>query len=247
MHHIPTPAEREHLTDAASNALLLAAFAWVLYMALEPYLRRRWPQSLISWTRLLAGDSRDPLVAGHILAGTALGLGFTLLGDLRSLFAWQSLGVVLVSQYTISTLDGAGLVGWLLWNMIGPAAIVLVIFFIFFLLRLVLRNTWAAAAVFVALFGSLGLAAPDPLPATVYLVALYSLSLWVMIRFGILPFALYLLLLIVLIQAPLTSDLSAWYASKGLIVVALILALAVWSFRNALGGRKVIQGDFLER
>jgi hypothetical protein len=36
-------------------------------------------------------------------------------------------------------------------------------------------------------------------------------------------------------QAPLTSDLSAWYASKGLIVVGLILVLAAWSSRNALG------------
>ena len=46
--------------------------------------------------------------------------------------------------------------------------------------------------------------------------------------------------------APLTSDLSASYASNGLIVVTLALALAVWSFRHALGGRKVLQGDFLE-
>ena len=150
------------------------------------------------------------------------------------------------SPYTINTLDGVGLLGWLLWNVIGPAAAALIFFFIFFLLRLVLRNTWAAAAVFVALFGGPGLAAPDPLLATVFSVVMYSSSLWVMIHFGILPFTLMLLLQIVGSQAPLTSDLSAWYASKGLIVVALILALALWSFRNALGGRKVIQGDFLE-
>src|ERR1022692_4453661 len=85
-----------------------------------------------------------------------------------------------------------------------------------------------------------------PLLATVLAVVVLSSSLWVMIRFGILPFTLVLLLQIVGSQAPLTSDLSAWYASKGLIVVALVLALAVWSFRHALGGRKVLQGDFLE-
>jgi len=44
---------------------------------------------------------------------------------------------------------------------------------------------------------------------------------------------------------PLTSDFSAWYAHIGLIVVALVLALAVWSFRNALGGRKVFRDDLL--
>jgi hypothetical protein len=68
-----------------------------------------------------------------------------------------------------------------------------------------------------------------------------------MVRFGILPYTLVLLQQIVMNEAPLTSDLSAWYASKGLTVVALILALALWSFRHALGGRKVLTGDFLER
>ena len=234
-----------HLIYQIGIGLFVAAVVWVLYMALEPYLRRRWPQSLISWTRLLAGDARDPLVAGHILAGTALGVGFTLLRDLKSLVDWQSLGVLSVSPYTINTLDAAGLVGWLLWNMIGPAALALGIFFIFFLVRLVLRNTWVAAAVYVAFFGGLSLTAPNPIPATVSAMVLLSVSLWVMIRFGILPFTFMLLLQIVGNQAPLTSDLSSWYASKGLIVVALILALAIWSFRNALGGRKVLQGDFL--
>jgi hypothetical protein len=138
------------------------------------------------------------------------------------------------------------LAGWLIWNMIGPAAFALGIFFLFFLFRLVLRNTWVAAAAYVALFGGLSLTDPDPLLATVLAVVVLSSSLWVMIRFGILPFTLVLLLQIVGSQAPLTSDLSAWYASKGLIVVALVLALAVWSFRHALGGRKVLQGDFLE-
>ncbi|SPF48308.1 hypothetical protein SBA4_3880005 [Candidatus Sulfopaludibacter sp. SbA4] len=44
---------------------------------------------------------------------------------------------------------------------------------------------------------------------------------------------------------PLTSDFSACYADKTLIVVALVLSLAVWSFRNARGGRKILQGDLL--
>ena len=44
----------------------------------------------------------------------------------------------------------------------------------------------------------------------------------------------------------LTSDFSAWYASRGRTAVALTLALAVWSFRNALGGRKVLSERFLD-
>jgi len=219
----------------------------VLYIALEPYLRRRWPQSLISWTRLLAGDVRDPLVAGHILIGTALAVGLALLGNLRNLFDWQSSGVLSLSSGTISTLDGAGLAGLLLAGMFGPAAIAMIFSFVFFLFRLMFRNTWAAAAAFVALFGGLDVAtAVNPFSGVLYAAAEYSLFVWVMIRFGILPLAL-VTLSIILVGVPLTSDLSAWYADKGLIVVALILGLAVWSFRNALGGRKVLKGDFLEQ
>jgi hypothetical protein len=102
------------------------------------------------------------------------GQGFTLLGDLRSLFEWQSLGVLSLGGYTIKVLDATGLAGWLLWNMIGPAGLALVIVFVFFVFRLVLRNTWAAAAVYVALFGGLSLAGPDPLPATVLAVVVLS-------------------------------------------------------------------------
>jgi serine/threonine-protein kinase len=246
MHHIPTPAELGHLTDAASNALLRAAFAWVLYMALEPYLRRRWPKSLISWTRLLAGDARDPLVAGHILAGTALGVGYALLQVLQRLLNWQSLGVLALDPNTINTLDPSGLARLLLEGIIGPAVIAMGIFFFFFLFRVALSNTLAAAAVLVILVGGRNLAVGG-LSAAVFSVLTISLYLWVMIRFGILPFTLVILVTTIVGATPLTSDLSAWYASKGLIVVAVVLALAVWSFRHALGGRKVLKGDFLEQ
>ncbi len=39
------------------------------------------------WTPLFVGDLRDPLVAGHILAETAIGIG---LGLLRRVISWES-------------------------------------------------------------------------------------------------------------------------------------------------------------
>jgi serine/threonine-protein kinase len=248
MHQVPTLAELIHVLYQIGTGLSVAAFVWVLYMTLEPYLRRRWPQSLISWTRLLAGDARDPLVAGHILIGTALGVGNALLLDLGSLFEWQRLGVPNLYPTTINALDGAGLASYLLGSAIFATAFALFIFVFLFLLRLVIRNTWMAAAVYVAFFASLvGLAVPDPLPSILLVVVQFSAGLWVMMRFGLLPQIVLILVQNVGGQAPLTSDLSAWYVSKGLIVVGLALALAVWSFRHALGGRKVLKGDFLEQ
>ena len=37
-----------------SWAAFAAGFVWMLYLALEPYVRRRWPQSMITWSRLLS-------------------------------------------------------------------------------------------------------------------------------------------------------------------------------------------------
>ena len=68
-----------------------------------------------------------------------------------------------------------------------------------------------------------------------------------MLRFGILPGTLIVLISVAMVgTSPLTSDLSAWYASRGLIVVGLTLALAIWSFGHALGGRKVFKDGFLD-
>jgi serine/threonine-protein kinase len=53
------------LHDAATLALA--------YVALEPFVRRRWPELLIGWARLLAGRWRDPWVGRDLLIGAAAG------------------------------------------------------------------------------------------------------------------------------------------------------------------------------
>ncbi len=44
------------------------------YSGLEPLVRRIWPQTLITWTRAVAGQLRDPLVGRDLLVGTVFGL-----------------------------------------------------------------------------------------------------------------------------------------------------------------------------
>ena len=41
--------------QALARGLLVAAQYWVLYIALEPHVRRAWPETIQAWTRLLAG------------------------------------------------------------------------------------------------------------------------------------------------------------------------------------------------
>ena len=59
----------------------------MLYLAIEPAIRRRFPEKIVSWTRLLSGNWRDPIVARDILAGIAAG---SLFAFGRYLIEWVS-------------------------------------------------------------------------------------------------------------------------------------------------------------
>jgi serine/threonine-protein kinase len=66
-----------HLVPISPSLLILTVGAcWIFYIAVEPAVRRNWPDSLISWSRMCSGKVRNPLVASHILAGLAAGMAF---------------------------------------------------------------------------------------------------------------------------------------------------------------------------
>ena len=46
---------------------------FVVYLALEPYVRRTWPVILITWSRLVSGQLRDPLVGRDLLVARSPG------------------------------------------------------------------------------------------------------------------------------------------------------------------------------
>ena len=54
---------------------MFGAIAWLLYMALEPYARRVAPRWVVSWTRLLEGRFKDPMVGRDLLTGLAAAAG----------------------------------------------------------------------------------------------------------------------------------------------------------------------------
>ena len=52
-----------------------AAVSVVVVLAVEPFLRRRWPRTIAGWNRLFAGRVRDPLVGRDVLFGLTAGVG----------------------------------------------------------------------------------------------------------------------------------------------------------------------------
>ena len=60
-------------------ALFDAGLVWLAYLGLEPYVRLFAPDSLVGWTRLLAGGWRDPVVGRDVAFGVCAGLVMTTL------------------------------------------------------------------------------------------------------------------------------------------------------------------------
>ena len=55
-----------------------------MYVALEPYVRRFWPDGILGWTRLLSGYVRDPRVGRDVLIGCVFAAAMALLSRLRA-------------------------------------------------------------------------------------------------------------------------------------------------------------------
>jgi serine/threonine-protein kinase len=226
-------------------ALLLGAAMFTLYLALEPLVRRRWPQALISWTRVLAGRWRDPLVGRDVLLGTAAGMLMALLiAVAQRIPAWLGQAATLPHMTQLDSLLGArDIVSALVGQQIDSAAAGLGYLLLLTLLRQLTRNTWVALGL-VLLITSLPDALMGVAPAWFVIVAIIAINCIagvVFVRAGLLAGTVTLYVLNVLMTFPVTLDLSSWTATPTFWLAGLVVALAVYGFRTALGPRPPFQ------
>ncbi|HEV7500264.1 MAG TPA: hypothetical protein VGQ33_09690, partial [Vicinamibacteria bacterium] len=229
-----------------ANALFLASVFWLLYMALEPYVRRRWPEALISWSRLLAGRFRDPLVGRDVVWGVILGALWAGVIDVKILVLQHTGASPLLGSFDY--LDGgrALLAAWL-GVILDSIQTTLVFFFTLFLLRVLLRRPWLAAVAFVVLFatphvlGARHLAVEAPTA-----IAIYAIAVLAGLRFGLLTLAVGIWTVDLMLSIPFTASLGSWYAGPTLFAVATILGATVWGFRTALAGRPLWSAELFD-
>ena len=244
-HHVPDFDELGLLIEFLAWGLALSCFLWVLYIALEPFVRRRWPATLVSWSRLVAGSFRDPLVGRDILAGCFLAMLSVPLERL-GWFVPYWLGHPPPQPYSGPQwvfLGARPIVAQLaLWLMLA-FFVWFALLFVLLLLRVMLRKQWAAAIAWVLLFTVLGSSDPGGwLSALIF----SGLAVFVMTRFGLLALVANHVVFNILQHFPVTSQGSAWYAGIGLTGILLIAAVALYGFYTSLGGRPVFGGAILE-
>jgi len=226
---------------AVSTGMFISGFLWALYIALEPYVRSRWPQTIVSWSRLLAGNLRDPLVGRDLLYGILLGLAWVLVFYVGYLFDIRVGERPLLARTDL--LDGirAGISMWL-GNVVGALLAVLMFFFVLVFLRVVLRNRWVAAGVFVLLFAIPKILGSDhPLIDTPIWAIIYLIAAMAVVRFGLIVLAMAVFTADVLLNVPYTLDPNDWYAPGTVTLVLSFVALAVWGFYTALAGQKILK------
>src|SRR5262249_31888890 len=153
-------------------------------------IRRRWPDSLIAWTRLLSGRFADPLVGRVLLAGALLGIFEAIILEVTQLAraALETPPPIPLFDWD-QTLRGPRFVAGHL--VAAPAVSMLLALgftLLFFLLRAVLRKEWLAAGAFVLVMAlPYAAGANGPIGVLSGLVQAAAL-IFVFLRFGLLAF-----------------------------------------------------------
>jgi serine/threonine-protein kinase len=223
--------------------LYMASFVWVIYVAVEPFVRRRWPAMLVAWVRVLAGNVRDPLVGRDILIGCATGVAGSCLTALNRVVAWQAGNPIALLVPDWFMLNGTGpFMGAVLAQFATALFVSLFTLFLLFVLRLAVRTDWIALPLFALLAGGSRIGGTTSWAAVPVLIAGGALRTFALVRIGLVAAIVDAFVWTLFATSPMTLQPSAWYSSAGYVSLGIIGAIAVYGFRTALGGRPVLDG-----
>jgi predicted Ser/Thr protein kinase len=243
-HHPSASLALEGLMDSGVRlAFSEGARMFVLYLALEPWGRRLWPRSMITWSRVLTGQWRDPLVGRDVLIGLLVSAGFCLLLRLREFDIIRLggppgafSGIPNTENYFLYHLMGpfASMTGMLHAVMTGFGGALIVSGWLL-IGGALLRNKWVPGALFVLLNPHLW---PFHAHWTTALLGLLAslLVVWTIYRFGVFVFGVTQCA-VSLMTAILTIDFTMWYGASSVAAIIVVSGFALLGFRLSLLGR----------
>jgi Protein kinase domain len=240
-HHQSAPASEWLLFVLGLGfALLYAGQALGAYLAVEPYVRRRMPELLTSWTRLVSGGWRDPLVGRDVLIGVLAAVGYIVV-----LSAGTTLLMLLNSRVQLprqffpwAMVSFASAIGTIPWNSAVWMVYDLGAIFLLFLVRAISKRRWVAEIIVTIVFAATSIRAGD-YPA---FAIIWAASLVLLCRVGLLAAYAFDTTRYTLQFFPLTFHPSHWYFSRSMAVVAFCVGLAVYGFYISLGGKSPFGG-----
>jgi len=229
---------------ASGDWLLSAAIMWVVYMALEPAVRARWPHSIVTWNRVLAGRWKDAQVGSEILLGAAVGaamwISFKLVNYLLS-------GVSEPTSLDVNMYATLGARQWIGANaaLLGNALrLGILVFLAVFGLRMILRRDWLAVLAASLLFTLMENETKTAQQFAIFAVyiAVYGILIFLLLRFGLVASITTVFFVNGFNNVCLGMSFKTWYTPGSLATLVLLLGIALYAFYRSLGGRELI-GD----
>jgi hypothetical protein len=247
--HLPDATEEINLfLQAVAVALLNWSVIWFLYLALEPYVRRAWPETLISWTRLMSGRYRDPLVGRDILIGGVFGTVMfvaALLTHVAPVWLGQPPPIPAgVPQDTL--LGGSKAMSVLFMNLANSVFLPVLLLSSIVILRLILRKKFLAISGTLLLIVLPTLAGESDPANKIHTTFILTATMFVLLRFGVLSLIAGMIGSSTIAQYPMSFDMSKWYTGSALFILALQVALLVYGFWISLAGRPALKTGPLE-
>ena len=219
--------------DGLKSAIGSAFTAWVVYLALEPFVRKHVPKLLVSWSRLIEGKWADPSIGRDVLfALTAAVWVEVLLAAIQSLPGANRREILNVALSGWPGVFGAAIGGganFVTWMLIIFTTCILIYRFS--------GQLWLACA-FIALGTGLSAATRDGNMNFGYLYVFVALLPAIgTIRLGLL-FLVSFAIFNCWLQQPITTDMNAFYFSTTVFWMVVFLLLAMLTAFISLGSRR---------
>ena len=233
---------------AGADLGLRAAILWMVYLGIEPAVRARYPHSIVTWNRLLAGRWMDARFWADVLMGAAMGSAMWVIAEFFSTRP--------------DTLDVGGSRGLLFllgarhwWG--GLTAVLgqgvesgLLVFALICGLRRLVRYDLVAALVgagFLTVLESPGFHESGVMLLVLFAIdlAIYTALAYVLMRVGLVATVSLIFFINTINTIWLGMDWKAWYAPYSIATLFLLLGIAGFAFWCALGRHVLTGGEEL--
>jgi len=246
-HHVAdVRAELALVIYALLGAFGEAALVCLFYAALEPLVRRFWPQAMVSWSRLVAGRLRDPVVGSNWLVGGLVGACWAIvlrldarLPEWLGLEGAEQLRARDLFSHLVSLRAGLAMCFDLFREDIYFGVLILLIVTFF---RAAVRRPSLAIALSIVVISAMYVpAGSHPLLSLLTIGGgCVALAIWLLTRLGLLAIIAALFTCRVLLFFPLSVGRSHWSLDVAVLGPVVATGLVIFAFMNAAERRASI-------